>query len=99
MKFTEELSWRNLIFDKTHGVDDFFLNEKVTGYVGFDPTSKSLHVGNLLPIMNLVRLQRYGHTPIALVGGGTGLIGDPSGKSEERKILMVISIEENVFSI
>ena len=57
MKFTEELSWRNLIFDKTPGVEDFFSNENVTGYVGFDPTSKSLHVGNLLPIMNLVRLQ------------------------------------------
>ena len=99
MKFTEELSWRNLIFDKTPGVEDFFSNENVTGYVGFDPTSKSLHVGNLLPIMNLVRLQRYGHTPIALVGGGTGLIGDPSGKSEERKILTDLEIEENLFSI
>ena len=99
MKFTEELSWRNLIFDKTPGVEDFFSNEKVTGYVGFDPTSKSLHVGNLLPIMNLVRLQKYGHTPIALVGGGTGLIGDPSGKSEERKILTDLEIEENLFSI
>ena len=99
MKFTEELSWRNLIFDNTPGVEDFFSNEKVTGYVGFDPTSKSLHVGNLLPIMNLVRLQRYGHTPIALVGGGTGLIGDPSGKSEERKILTDLEIEENLFSI
>ncbi len=99
MKFTEELSWRNLIFDKTPGVDDFFSNENVTGYVGFDPTSKSLHVGNLLPIMNLVRLQKYGHTPIALVGGGTGLIGDPSGKSEERKILTDLEIEENLFSI
>ena len=99
MKFTEELSWRNLIFDKTPGVDDFFSNENVTGYVGFDPTSKSLHVGNLLPIMNLVRLQKYGHTPIALVGGGTGLIGDPSGKSEERKVLTDLEIEENLFSI
>ena len=99
MKFTEELSWRNLIFDKTPGVEDFFSNEKVTGYVGFDPTSKSLHIGNLLPIMNLVRLQKYGHTPIALVGGGTGLIGDPSGKSEERKILTDLEIEENLFSI
>ena len=99
MKFTEELSWRNLIFDKTPGVEDFFSNENVTGYVGFDPTSKSLHVGNLLPIMNLVRLQRHGHTPIALVGGGTGLIGDPSGKSEERKILTDLEIEENLFSI
>ncbi len=99
MKFTEELSWRNLIFDKTPGVEDFFSNEKVTGYVGFDPTSKSLHIGNLLPIMNLVRLQKYGHTPIALVGGGTGLIGDPSGKSQERKILTDFEIEENLFSI
>ena len=85
-----------MIFDKTPGVHDFFSNENVTGYVGFDPTSKSLHVGNLLPIMNLVRLQKYGHTPIALVGGGTGLIGDPSGKSEERKILTDLEIEENL---
>ena len=99
MKFINELKWRELIFDKTPGVEDFFSNEKVTGYVGFDPTSKSLHVGNLLPIMNLVRLQKYGHTPIALVGGGTGLIGDPSGKSEERKILTDVQIEENLYSI
>ena len=99
MKFINELKWRELIFDKTPGVEDFFSNEKVTGYVGFDPTSKSLHVGNLLPIMNLVRLQKYGHTPIALVGGGTGLIGDPSGKSEERKILTDFQIQENLNSI
>ena len=99
MEFINELQWRDLIFDQTPGVNDFFNNEKVTGYVGFDPTSKSLHVGNLLPIMNLVRLQKYGHTPIALVGGGTGLIGDPSGKSEERKILSDQEIEENLFSI
>ena len=99
MEFINELQWRDLIFDQTPGVNDFFNNEKVTGYVGFDPTSKSLHVGNLLPIMNLVRLQKHGHTPIALVGGGTGLIGDPSGKSEERKILSDQEIEENLFSI
>ena len=99
MKFINELKWRELIFDKTPGVEDFFSNEKVTGYIGFDPTSKSLHVGNLLPIMNLVRLQKYGHTPIALVGGGTGLIGDPSGKSEERKILTDFQIQENLNSI
>ena len=99
MKFINELKWRELVFDKTPGVEDFFSNEKVTGYVGFDPTSKSLHVGNLLPIMNLVRLQKYGHTPIALIGGGTGLIGDPSGKSEERRILTDTQIQENLNSI
>ena len=65
-------------------------------YVGFDPTASSLHVGSLLPIMALARLQRAGHSPIALVGGGTGLIGDPSGKSQERKLLSVEEIDANV---
>ena len=63
--------------------------DRVTAYIGFDPTASSLHVGSLLPIMALARLQRCGHTPIALVGGGTGLIGDPSGKSQERTLLSI----------
>ena len=69
------------MYDATEGVREVLARETVTGYIGFDPTAASLHVGHLLPIMALARLQRFGHSPIALVGGGTGLIGDPSGKS------------------
>ncbi len=72
---------------------------KVNAYIGFDPTAKSLHIGSLLPMMNLARLQRFGHTPIAIVGGGTGLIGDPSGKTAERQILSKEKIEENLIGI
>src|SRR5688572_32381053 len=75
-----ELEWRGLVYDATEGVRDLFARETVTGYIGFDPTAGSLHVGNLQVIMPLVRMQRFGHRPIALVGGGTGLIGDPSGQ-------------------
>ena len=99
MDFTKELDWRGLISDETPGIRDIVSSEKITGYIGFDPTSKSLHIGNLLPIMNLVRLQKYGHKPLAVVGGGTGLIGDPSGKSSERSILSKESIQENLDSI
>tara|TARA_B100001029_G_C15063073_1_gene460392 strand:+ start:3452 stop:4735 length:1284 start_codon:yes stop_codon:yes gene_type:complete len=99
MDFIKELDWRGLISDETPGIRDIISSEKITGYIGFDPTSKSLHIGNLLPIMNLVRLQKYGHKPLAVVGGGTGLIGDPSGKSSERNILSKESIEENLYSI
>ena len=99
MDFIKELDWRGLISDETPGIRDIISSEKITGYIGFDPTSKSLHIGNLLPIMNLVRLQKYGHKPLAVVGGGTGLIGDPSGKSSERNILSKESIQENLDSI
>src|SRR5262249_15497619 len=70
--------------------------QKVTAYIGFDPTAASLHVGSLLTVMTLARLQRFGHTPIALVGGGTGMIGDPSGKTQERQLLSREQIESNV---
>nr|WP_052514955.1 tyrosine--tRNA ligase [Dethiosulfatarculus sandiegensis] len=76
-----------------------FEEEQVIGYIGFDPTATSLHVGSLLPIMSLMRLQRNGHRPICLVGGGTGMIGDPSGKTEMRKILTYETLEENVLAI
>ena len=99
MHFMNELKWRGLISDNTPNVEGILSNEKVSAYIGFDPTSKSLHVGNLLPIMGLVRLQKAGHTPIALVGGGTGLIGDPSGKSSERSILSKDAILNNLHSI
>ena len=91
----DELRWRGLLYDRTEGLDQVLESEKVTAYIGFDPTASSLHVGSLLPIMSLARLQRFGHTPIALVGGGTGLIGDPSGKSQERSLLTIEQVEAN----
>ena len=83
----EELGWRGLLHDATEGAAEHLAESPRTVYVGFDPTGPSLHIGTLLPIMALVHAQRAGHTPIALVGGGTGLIGDPSGKTAERKLL------------
>ena len=86
MDLIEELTWRGMLQDLTEGTPDA-LAGSVSGYIGFDPTANSLHVGNLLVIMGLVHLQRAGHTPIILTGGGTGLIGDPSGRGDERKLL------------
>jgi len=94
-----ELEWRGLVYDATEGVRDVLAREKVTGYIGFDPTASSLHVGNLLVMMPLAHMQRYGHSPIALVGGGTGLIGDPSGKSAERQLMSLEQVEANVAGI
>lgn len=82
----DELKWRDLLFQNTEQVGDALDRGQVTGYVGFDPTAPSLHIGSLVPVMGLVHLQRAGHRPIALVGGGTGLIGDPGGKSMERPL-------------
>ncbi len=95
----EELRWRGLIYDISEGAEEVLTREKVTAYIGFDPTSDSLHVGSLLPIMVLVHLQRHGHTPIAVVGGGTGLIGDPSGKSKERQLLSEEQLAHNLEGI
>jgi tyrosyl-tRNA synthetase len=95
MTLFEELQWRGVIYDTTEGVSETLDRERVTVYCGFDPTAPSLHVGSLLPIMTLARFQRHGHTPIALVGGGTGLIGDPSGKSQERTLQTFEQVEEN----
>ena len=95
----DELRWRGLLYDRTEGLDAVLAASKVTAYIGFDPTASSLHVGSLLPIMSLARLQQFGHTPIALVGGGTGLIGDPSGKVNERALLTVEQVEENAAGI
>jgi tyrosyl-tRNA synthetase len=78
----EELSWRGMVTESTEGLREAFAAGPVTGYIGFDPTADSLHVGSLLTVMGLARLQRFGHSPIAIVGGGTGMIGDPSGKSQ-----------------
>src|SRR3954471_3625569 len=95
----DELKWRELLFQHTEQVGEALAKSHVTGYVGFDPTASSLHVGHLVPLMALVHLQRAGHKPIALVGGGTGLIGDPSGKATERSLLSVEEVDENVRSI
>ena len=96
---TEELEWRGALFDATPGAAHVLATEKVTCYNGFDPSASSLHIGSLVPIMGLVRLQRHGHTPIALVGGGTGMIGDPSFRAEERKLMGIDQIDENVEAI
>src|SRR6187431_2706562 len=91
----DELQWRGLVSESTDGLRDLFDKDRVTAYIGFDPTASSLHVGSLLTVMGLARLQRFGHTPIALVGGGTGMIGDPSGKSQERTLLTIEEIDFN----
>src|SRR3989442_3135844 len=95
----DELQWRGMVYDATEGVSDVFAKERDTAYIGFDPTASSLHVGSLLTVMGLARVQRFGHAPIAIVGGGTGMIGDPSGKSQERVLLSRDQIETNVAGI
>ncbi|AMX46664.1 MULTISPECIES: tyrosine--tRNA ligase [Elizabethkingia] len=85
--FIEELKWRGLWADMTPGTEDQLNKEMTTAYIGFDPTADSLHIGSLIPIKILAHFQRHGHKPIALVGGATGMIGDPSGKSAERNLL------------
>jgi tyrosyl-tRNA synthetase len=88
-----------MVFDKTEDVPELLAAERVTAYIGFDPTASSLHVGSLLPVMALARLQRFGHSPIAIVGGGTGMIGDPSGRSQERTLLSREQIDANLKGI
>lgn len=95
----DELLWRGLVADATEGVSELFGKERVTAYIGFDPTASSLHVGSLVQVLALARLQREGHHPIAIAGGGTGMIGDPSGKSKERVLLTAAQIDENVAGI
>ena len=92
----EELTWRGMVHDITPGTEAHLLLGQASVYVGFDPTADSLHVGNLIPIMMLVHAQRSGHKPYALVGGATGMIGDPSGKSQERNLLNVEQINFNL---
>jgi len=99
MNVFDEFQWRGLVYDSTDGIRDAFENEKITAYIGFDPTASSLHVGSLMTIMGLVRLQQFGHTPIAVAGGGTGLIGDPSFKVTERKLLSKEEVQANVVGI
>ncbi len=99
MNLFDELTWRGLVSEATPGLEPLLARERVTAYIGFDPTASSLHVGSLLTVMGLARLQRSGHTPIALVGGGTGLIGDPSGKTQERPLLSAEQVTANVEGI
>jgi tyrosyl-tRNA synthetase len=94
-----ELSWRGMLYQHTEGLPDALARGPVTGYCGFDPTAPSLHVGNLVPVMGLVHLQRAGHRPIAMVGGGTGMIGDPSGKAVERQLNTPEAVQVNVRGI
>ena len=94
----EELQWRGLIYQQTdeQGIEDLLNKEQVTLYCGADPTADSLHIGHLLPFMTLRRFQEHGHRPIVLIGGGTGMIGDPSGKSEERVLQTEDQVAKNV---
>ncbi|GIV35795.1 MAG: hypothetical protein KatS3mg032_0174 [Cyclobacteriaceae bacterium] len=87
VNFVEELRWRGMLFDLTPGTEEQLLKESTTGYIGFDPTADSLHIGHLAQIMTLLHFQQAGHKPIALIGGATGMVGDPSGKSAERNLL------------
>jgi tyrosyl-tRNA synthetase len=95
----EELTWRGMIQDIMPGTDEQLNKEMTTGYIGFDPTADSLHIGNLVPIILLIHLQKCGHKPIALVGGATGMVGDPSGKSEERNLLSEDILNHNVAKV
>lgn len=99
MNVFDEFKWRGMVFDNSEELVEVFATQKIKGYVGFDPSAASLHVGSLLPVMNLVRLQRHGHTPIAILGGGTGMIGDPSGKTIERQLLSKEKIDSNLQGI
>ena len=96
MNFVDELRWRGMLHDMIPGTEEALLKESVSGYIGFDPTADSLHIGNLVPVMLLVHFQRAGHKPYVLVGGATGLIGDPSGKTAERQLLDELSIQKNL---
>jgi tyrosyl-tRNA synthetase len=96
MNLIEELRWRGMIQDIMPGTEDHLKNEMTSGYIGFDPTADSLHIGSLVPILLLVHLQRAGHKPIALIGGATGMVGDPSGKSEERNLLSEEILQHNI---
>ena len=96
MSLIEELKWRGLLHDIMPGTEELLAQERVKAYVGFDPTADSLHIGNLVPIMLLVHWQRAGHIPVALVGGATGMVGDPSGKTAERQFLDVDVLQHNL---
>ena len=99
MTLVQELRWRGMIQDIMPGTEELFEKEMVSGYIGFDPTSDSLHIGSLVPILLLVHLQKAGHKPFALLGGATGMVGDPSGKSEERNLLSEETLAFNIAGV
>jgi tyrosyl-tRNA synthetase len=99
MNLIEELRWRGILHDIMPGTEEQLRKEITTGYVGFDPTADSLHIGSLVPILLLVHFQKAGHKPIALVGGATGMVGDPSGKNEERNLLSEETLQKNVSGV
>ncbi len=99
MSFVNELKWRGMLHDIMPGTEEMLQKEKISAYVGIDPTADSLHIGHLASVMLLKHLQRFGHKPLIIVGGATGMIGDPSFKSEERKLLTVDDIEHNLNGI
>ena len=94
--FVEELRWRGMLHDIMPGTEEQLQKEPTGGYIGFDPTADSLHIGHLAQIMTLVHFQQCGHKPFALVGGATGMVGDPSGKSAERNLLSEEVLQHNV---
>lgn len=94
--FVEELKWRGLLHDMMPGTEELLQREMVTAYIGFDPTADSMHIGNLTQVFTLIRLQKAGHKPIALIGGATGMVGDPSGKSAERNLLDEDTLNKNI---
>src|SRR4029079_1553051 len=95
MSLIEELRWRGMVQDITPGTEEQLNKEMTSGYIGFDPTADSLHIGSLVPILLLVHLKKAGHKPYALVDGATGMVGDPSGKSEERNLLREETLRHN----
>jgi tyrosyl-tRNA synthetase len=99
MNFVEELTWRGMVHTMMPGTEELLAKEQVTAYLGIDPTADSLHIGHLCGVMMLRHFQRCGHKPLALVGGATGMIGDPSGKSQERNLLTEETLRHNVACI
>ncbi len=99
MNFVEELRWRGMLHDIMPETENYLLNTKSAGYIGFDPTADSLHIGSLVPIIILMHFQKAGHKPIALVGGATGMVGDPSGKSDERNLLDEKTLNKNIAGV
>ena len=95
MNFVEELTWRGMVHTMMPGTEELLAKEMVTGYLGIDPTADSLHIGHLCGVMILRHFQRCGHKPLALIGGATGMIGDPSGKSQERNLLDEETLRHN----